>query len=274
MTKQIKKLMSLLGISIGLVSISYFNQLAFGINLGVVSEINPENKNFISELQQAVNNYSSISSFALNVDLNNQTQNDNLASLKTDLPEIFSAKGVDYLIGTTQKTSETNKYFQGMETTNFGNNQQDIYNFEVSINKKEYDLNSSLNSILNDQSTNNSNLADNLKKETTNSNSYATLQEEFVASVQVQQVPGEYVYSQPVVNELSSVANPPTSRHNWFQYFAKGQQYSNSTGLIDDSSDPYITKQLRLQQQVEREIQQKMPFTKTPTQKYFQIPRR
>lgn len=158
----------------------------------------------------------------------------------------------------------------------------DMYEFDSNIAPKEYTLDSPLSSVFNDQSSNNSNSANNnqnspsdiLTSRNINRNVYAGLQQQLISSVNVIQTPSQqYAGTTPAPEPVNTgVPSMPTTyinRSNWFQYFSIGQQYSNPAGLINTSSSSYVSSQLQLQEQTEQEIRQRMPMFIKSNQKVF-----
>lgn len=157
---------------------------------------------------------------------------------------------------------------------------KDMYDFDINLPKKEYDLNSSMGEIFNNQenNTNNQNNSspisspiDNLGNKSNNSNQYEGLQQQLIASVEVTRT-NSSPRATPSVPNNSGFTPRVNVRNNWFQYYSIGQQYSNPGDLINSNQNSVVTRQQALKQQVEQEIKQKMPFAQTQNQRGFNYP--
>ena len=83
------------------------------------------------------------------------------------------------------------------------------------------------------------------------------LQHQLVNSVQVSKAKSSSTDLFPNGGYISSVGNIGAPSNKWFQYFGKGQQDSNPTGLIAPASESFVNRQLQLQKQVEQNIQKR-----------------
>jgi hypothetical protein len=300
MAKQLTRLKSFFGIATGLLSLSYFIDATFAINLKPMSEVDLKNDDVSGKLPKTANIYRSISSIAINLHLKrNETEqntipydhnSEKLDSFEIALPEIRSRQMSEYLALMLQKPKASKEDFNSIEIDDLLHKKQefslgnfvaylvnsfqqirtdrpikiekstditilpqvkgdelfkDMYDFDINIQKKEYDLNSPLSSVFNDQSTNNNSpansnqnlLGSKLSPSTTNSNPYVGLQNQLVASLDDYQTRNQDRVLARVEGNTGFRGRAIASRGNnqSSQYFEKAQQYSNPAGLIHTS---------------------------------------
>lgn len=250
-------------LSLTAINYDYYTDVASNLDLNLLGFSPQQRRELAQNLNPTLNPNQSIASAPLQIVdaakllLSNGNINNQLEARYTS----YMASNIE-VVSSSNSTNEPKIAF--LPKTEANDIYDNVYEFEIAMNQKEYTLSSGIGEML---STNSNSLNSQEEQKAT----YHGLQKQLVDSLSESSKERAKIMAQggavPAPTTAPTIAqiaggntgwNRSVSRgSNWFQFFGMGQMQSNASGLLGTEESDYVRQQLILQQASRASVQNK-----------------